>query len=168
MGHGSNVAGIKTTATFDNATDEFVIHTPDITATKFWPGDMGLQTNCGVVYARLISNGKDYGVHPFFFQSRDYKTHKHLPGIVSGDLGTKITYNSKDNGWLAFDNFRIPRTNMLMKFAHLDREGNFSIKGDLRVLYAVMLFTRVNIHEACGVFLSAGLTIATRYAAVRR
>ena len=41
IGHGSNVAGLETTATFDNETDEFVINTPTITATKWWPGDMG-------------------------------------------------------------------------------------------------------------------------------
>ena len=38
LGHGSNVQGVKTTATLDKKTDEFIIHTPDITATKFWPG----------------------------------------------------------------------------------------------------------------------------------
>ena len=168
IGHGSNVAGLRTTATFDKATDEFVIHTPDITATKFWSGDMGLQSNCGIVYARLISNGKDHGVHPFFFQLRNYKTHERLPGIQSGDLGAKITYNAKDNGWLSFDNVRIPRKNMLMKFAKVDREGNFSVEGDLRVLYAIMLFTRINIHDSCSMFLSQSLTIAARYAAVRR
>ena len=42
LGHGSNVAGLETTATLDLATDEFVIHTPNIKATKFWPGALGL------------------------------------------------------------------------------------------------------------------------------
>lgn len=42
LGHGSNVAGLETTATLDKATDEFVIHTPNIKATKFWPGALGL------------------------------------------------------------------------------------------------------------------------------
>ena len=39
LGHGSNVAGLETTATLDKATDEFIIHSPTITSTKFWPGD---------------------------------------------------------------------------------------------------------------------------------
>lgn len=38
LGHGSNVAGLETTATYDEASDEFVIHTPSITATKWWIG----------------------------------------------------------------------------------------------------------------------------------
>ena len=36
--HGSNVPGLETTATFDRAQDEFVIHTPTLTATKWWIG----------------------------------------------------------------------------------------------------------------------------------
>lgn len=31
LGHGSNVAGLETTATFDEASDEFIIHTPTLT-----------------------------------------------------------------------------------------------------------------------------------------
>ena len=31
-----------TTATFDEATDEFIIHTPSLMATKFWPVDLGM------------------------------------------------------------------------------------------------------------------------------
>ena len=62
MGHGSNVAGLETTATFDKATDEFIIHTPSIRATKFWPGGMGIFCTHGVVMAVLKINGKSYGV----------------------------------------------------------------------------------------------------------
>lgn len=38
LGHGSYTRGLETTATFDRATDEFVIHTPTDTATKWWIG----------------------------------------------------------------------------------------------------------------------------------
>jgi acyl-CoA oxidase len=38
LAHGSNVAGLETTATFDERTDEFVIHTPHVGATKWWIG----------------------------------------------------------------------------------------------------------------------------------
>jgi acyl-CoA oxidase len=34
LGHGSNVRGLETTATFDPSTNEFVMHTPTLTATK--------------------------------------------------------------------------------------------------------------------------------------
>lgn len=41
IGHGSDVSGLETTAIYDKRTDEFVINTPSITATKWWPGEMG-------------------------------------------------------------------------------------------------------------------------------
>jgi acyl-CoA oxidase len=42
LGHGSNVAGLETTATYDEKTETFVIHSPTIKAAKFWPGALGL------------------------------------------------------------------------------------------------------------------------------
>lgn len=38
LAHGSNVAGLETTATLDERTDEFVVHTPHLGATKWWIG----------------------------------------------------------------------------------------------------------------------------------
>lgn len=38
LGHGSNVAGLETTATFDEGSDEFIINTPHVAATKWWIG----------------------------------------------------------------------------------------------------------------------------------
>jgi len=117
MGHGSNVAALETTAIFDEKTDEFVINSPTITSTKWWPGDMGRYANHALVMARCIveSEGSqnDYGVAPFIVQIRNSDTHKHMPGIKCGDMGPKFGYHSKDNGWLAFDHVRIPRDQML-------------------------------------------------------
>lgn len=61
MGHGSNVAGLETTATFDKEKDEFVIHTPNIKATKFWPGSLGVVCTHAVVFARLRIGQQDFG-----------------------------------------------------------------------------------------------------------
>jgi acyl-CoA oxidase len=36
LGHGSNVAGLETTATFDPASDEFIIHTPTLTGNSLF------------------------------------------------------------------------------------------------------------------------------------
>ena len=76
LGHGSNVAGLETTATLDKLTDEFIIHSPTITSTKFWPGDLGRFTTHGVVFARLKIDKNDFGVHPFLVQLRDIETFK--------------------------------------------------------------------------------------------
>lgn len=40
-------------------------------------------------------------------------------GIKIGEIGSKLGMNSTNNGYLAFDNVRIPRMNMLMKNAQV-------------------------------------------------
>jgi len=65
LGHGSNIAGIETTATFDKATDSIIINSPTLTSTKFWPGDLGHHATHAVVFARLIVDDNDYGIQPF-------------------------------------------------------------------------------------------------------
>lgn len=38
LGHGTFLRGLETTATYDRVSQEFVVHTPTITASKWWPG----------------------------------------------------------------------------------------------------------------------------------
>ena len=109
IGHGSDVANLETTATFDSKTDEFVLNTPSQTATKWWPGEMGRFANHAVIFARLKIDDNDYGVAPLIVQIRDLKTHKRMPGIDCGDIGPKMGYHGKDNGWLSLTNVRVPR-----------------------------------------------------------
>ncbi|KAG9463176.1 hypothetical protein GDO78_022256, partial [Eleutherodactylus coqui] len=45
LGHGTYLRGLETTATFDPTTQEFIIDTPQITATKWWPGDYNTSCN---------------------------------------------------------------------------------------------------------------------------
>ena len=86
IGHGSNVAGLETIAVFDKETDEFVISTPTMTSTKWWPGELGSLANFALVFAQLIIKDEDgesnsYGVVPFMVPIRDRDSHKHLPGV---------------------------------------------------------------------------------------
>lgn len=87
LGHGSNVAGLETTATFDIGSQEFVIHCPTIKAAKFWPGALGVHATHAVVFARCIVQESDYGVQAFIVQVRDLNTHEPLPGVEVGDIG---------------------------------------------------------------------------------
>ena len=49
IGHGSYVRGLETTATLDEATDEFVVHSPTPTSGKCWIGSAGQSaTHCVV------------------------------------------------------------------------------------------------------------------------
>ena len=78
---------------------------------------MGRYANHALVFARLqiTEDGEmnDYGVCPFIVQIRDTETHKWMKGIQCGDMGPKLGYIGKDNGWLQMDKVRIPRDNML-------------------------------------------------------
>lgn len=113
-----------------------------MTSTKFWPGSIGIVANHAVVFARLLVDGEDFGVQPFMVQVRDLESHKPLPGIMVGDLGSKFGYASIDNSWIIFNQVRIPRENMLSRLAYLDKDGNFEIRGDLRALYQIMVTIR--------------------------
>jgi len=70
------------------------------------------------------------------------ETFKLLPGIKTGDLGPKFGYGAKDNGWAIFNKVRIPRTDMLMGFCKVSKDGEFSIEGDLLIDYQ----THMNIY----------------------
>jgi acyl-CoA oxidase len=73
LAHGSNVAGLETTATFDEETDEFVIHTPHLGATKWWIGGAASTATHAAVFAQMIIKGKKHGVKTFVTQLRDIK-----------------------------------------------------------------------------------------------
>lgn len=168
IGHGSDISGLQTTAIFDKETDEFIINTPTPMATKWWPGELGLFSSHTVCYAKLIIDGKKIGVFPFLVQLRDTTTWKLLKGVKAGDMGAKMGYNAKNNGWCTFDNVRIPRDQMLMRYAKVDRDGSFSVQGDIRMLYISMSTIRLGLLPHAADYLSRGLTIALRYSVVRR
>jgi len=167
LGHGSNVQGIETTATFDQKSDSFIVHTPHVRAYKFWPGDLGYFATHVILMARLIVGENDLGPHAFIVKIRDCQTHKPLPGIDVGDIGLKFGFNQKDNGYLGFTNYKIPWENMLMKYSSLSKEGKYQIEGDPQMLYVVLLEGRISILKYSGYNLSKALTIAIWYAVVR-
>jgi acyl-CoA oxidase len=53
MGHGTNLKKLETTATYDPQTQEFVLHSPTVTATKWLPGNLGKSSNFIVVMVNL-------------------------------------------------------------------------------------------------------------------
>jgi len=57
---------------------------------------------------------------------------------------------------------------MLMKYTKVDRDGKFSLDGDLRALYSTMMAIRVGIVNGSAHFLQRGCLISLRYSSVRK
>ncbi|GMK53574.1 hypothetical protein CspeluHIS016_0101600 [Cutaneotrichosporon spelunceum] len=169
LGHGSNVRGLETTATWDPKDKTFVMNSPTLTASKWWIGSLGKVANHAVVMAQLYVNGKNYGPHPFVVHIRDLKTHEPLENIYVGDIGPKFGYNSMDNGFLLFNHVKIPHANMLARFNVVDpNTSEYRRVGSPSLIYGTLTWVRANIVLDSGSSLARGVAIATRYAAVRR
>lgn len=91
-----------------------------------------------------------------------------MKGIKLGNIGPKVGYLARDNSFAKFDHVRIPRTNLLSRFCEVSRDGSFKLKGDQRIMYAMMMSIRNWIIKAAGYQLLVSLMIGTRYAVCRR
>lgn len=168
LGHGSNVRALETTATFDLKSAEWVIHSPTLTSTKWWPGGLGKTATHCILMARVIIKDRDYGVSPFFIQIRDLGDHKPLSGIVIGDIGPKLGFNSTDNGFMRFTHHRVPLDRMLMGVAEVSADGTYTrIPGGEKAAYGAMLDVRANLVMKASSSLARAVTIAVRFSSVR-
>lgn len=169
MGHGSNVAGMETEAIFDEETDEFIINTPNLAATKWWIGGAAHTATHCIAYARLKVKGKDYGVKQFVVPLRNIEDFTLKPGIAIGDIGKKMGRDGIDNGWIQFTNVRIPRMFMLMRYSKVDRQGNVSqLPMASQLSYAALIAGRVAMVRSSFQVAKRFVTIAIRYATIRR
>ena len=179
LGHGSNVRGLETTATYDPYAKCFVMDTPTLTSMKYWPSSMVSATHA-VVYAQLVIRGKNYGVHVFMVQLRD-ENMRPLPGIEVGDVGTKMGELSIDIGYLRMKRVRIPLRCMMGKRQYVAEDGTYVRRGSEngaaagtgkkkkdKLAYLTMMGARVALAGGAAGALSKACTIAIRYAAVRR
>ncbi|KAJ6033914.1 uncharacterized protein N7446_007791 [Penicillium canescens] len=175
LGHGSNVRGLELEARWDGHTKEFVLHSPTLTASKWWNGSLGRVANHAIVVAQLLlpEPGSDrfvsHGPHPFIVQVRDMKTHQPLEGIVVGDIGPKYGYISMDNAYMLFDHFRIPHSALLSRYSSMNPETGVYTKPDQPALvYGSLTYVRANIVHHARLVLARAVTIAIRYTTVRR
>lgn len=121
-GHGSNVQALGTTAVYDAETDEFVIHTPDDSARKDYIGNAAMHAHVAAVFAQLEVAGESHGVHAFVVPLRDEKG-RTLEGIRIEDCGRKVGLNGVDNGRIWFEKVRVPRDNLLDRYADVTEDG---------------------------------------------
>ncbi|KAI4288567.1 MAG: hypothetical protein L6R35_002170 [Caloplaca aegaea] len=169
LGHGSNVRGLETTATWNPDDKTFTLHSPTLTASKWWIGSLGRTANHAIVMAQLVIQGNSYGPHPFVVQVRDLKSHEPMENVHVGDVGPKFGYNTMDNGFLLLNHVKVPHVNMLAKFSSVDPKTNKYVKpASASLVYGTLTWVRSGIVLQSGSVLARGVTIATRYAAVRR
>ena len=171
-GHGSNVRDLQTTATYDAATEEFVIDTPTDDDHKEWIGNAATHARMATVFAQLVIGEQSRGVHAFLARIRD-EAGNTVPGVRLGDSGHKLGLNGVDNGRIWFDHLRIPRENLLSRFAQVAEDGTYSspIPSSSRRFFT-MLGTLIGgrIAVASGGLSAAksALTIAVKYGVQRR
>nr|XP_025850489.1 acyl-coenzyme A oxidase-like protein [Vulpes vulpes] len=170
-GHGSNVRGIQTEATFDLSAQEFVIDTPCENAEKMYIGN-AMYGNYAAVFAQLIINGRSQGPHCFIVPIRDEKGSLY-PGVTAIDMMYKEGLHGVDNGILIFHKVRIPRENLLDKFGSVAPDGQYHspIKNKsarFNAMLAALTPSRLAVtFQAMGA-MKLGLTIAIRYSHSRR
>jgi len=168
LGHGTFLRGLETRADYDPKTKEFILNSPTITAYKWWPGGLGHTANHAVVVAQLYTLGKFRGLAPFIVQLRDLETHMPMSGIDIGEIGTKLSMKSVNNGYLGFKNVRVPLNQMLMKNQQVLPDGTYVAPKNSVLTYGTMMFVRCALIKDSAFGLAKAATIATRYSAVRR
>ncbi|KAM6177272.1 peroxisomal acyl-coenzyme A oxidase 2 [Erethizon dorsatum] len=168
MGHGTYLQGLETEATYDKAAQEFVIHSPTMTATKWWPGNLGQSATHALVMAQLICSGARQGMHAFMVPIRSLQDHTPLPGITTGDIGPNMGFDNADNGFLRLDHVRVPRESMLNRFAQVLPDGTYIRLGTAQSNYLSMVVTRVHMLKNAVQSLQKACVIAMRYSVIRR
>lgn len=170
-GHGSDVAAIGTTATYDEATQEFVIETPFRAAWKDYLGNAALHGTAAVVFAQLVTKGVNHGVHALYVPIRD--ADGFLPGVGGEDDGLKGGLNGIDNGRLHFHGVRVPRGNLLNRYGDVAVDGTYTspIASPGRRFFTMigtLVQGRVSLDGASVIASKLALFIAITYGTQRR
>lgn len=171
-GHGSNVRDIETTATYDKERQEFIIHTPHLGARKDYIGNAALHAQMATVFAQLLIDDENFGVHAFLVPIRNEEG-AILPGVQIEDDGFKIGLNGVDNGRIIFNQVRVPRENLLDRFGQVSESGEYTSpinnpgKRFFQML-STLVMGRVSISAAVNTMAKVGLAITVRYAERRQ
>jgi len=170
-GHGSNVRGLKTTAIYDHKTQSIIVNSPDKDAGKEYIGN-ALHSSMAAVFAQLIVDGENHGVHAVLVPIRD-KNNNVLEGVTIEDCGYKIGLNGVDNGRLWFDNVTVPVDNLLDRYGSINNAGAYEsdIKNPNKRFFTMLgalVIGRVCVGQAGVNASKSALAIAIKYASKRR
>jgi acyl-CoA oxidase len=124
LGYGNNAVEMETTATYDATKQEFVVNCPSTLSQKYWISNGYKHANNSLVFAQTIVNGKNEGVNAFLVPIRD-QAGKQIQGVTVVDMGVKMGLNGVDNAAIKYNQVRIPRVNMMNRYADVTPEGVF-------------------------------------------
>jgi acyl-CoA oxidase len=172
IGHGSNVQALETTAVYDSEHRDFIINSPSYSSGKTFIGNAAVDGQVMVVFAQLHIGAANHGVHAFVVPLRD-ENGQPLPGIKIEDNGLKLGLNGVDNGRIWFHNIRVPKAELLNRFAEITDDGQYrsGIKSDSSRFFTMigtLVNGRITMALAANSMAKSALTIAIRYAARRR
>ena len=171
-GHGSDVQQLRTTCTYDPATETFDLHTPHQAARKDYIGNAAKDGRMAVVFAQLITQGKNHGVHAWLVPIRN-EDGTPCTGVTIGDDGPKAGLNGVDNGRLTFDHVTVPRDMLLDRYGQVAADGTYtsSIENETRRFFTMLgtlVRGRVSVGGSAASATKLALDIAVRYGNVRR
>ncbi len=125
LGFGNNAVEMETEATYDPATEEFIVNSKTVLSQKYWITNGYCHAHWCIVFAQLQIKGESYGVHAFLVPIRD-KNLGTKEGVVIQDMGHKMGMNGVDNARLWFKDVRIPRGNLLDAYSQVAADGTFT------------------------------------------
>ncbi|MFI5897132.1 acyl-CoA dehydrogenase [Actinoplanes sp. NPDC051513] len=171
-GHGSDVQQLRTTCGYDPETQTFDLHTPHEAARKDYIGNAARDGRMAVVFAQLITGGREYGVHAWLVPIRDDDGNP-MPGVTIGDDGHKAGLLGVDNGRLSFDHVTVPREMLLDRYGQVAPDGAYTspIENDTRRFFTMLgtlVRGRVVVGGSSSAATKSALTIAIRYGEARR
>ena len=171
-GHGSDVQKLETTASYDPDTEEFVIHSPTPTSRKDYLGGAAESARVAAVFAQLITRGEHHGVHCIVVPIRD-EAGNDLPGVTTSDCDYKGGLVGVDNGRIMFNQVRVPRENLLNKFADVAPDGTYSSPIDnpnrrFFTMLGTLVRGRITVAGSAAQAARVAIDIAVRYALQRR
>jgi acyl-CoA oxidase len=171
-GHGSDVQRLGTTAVYDGEADEIVVHTPDEQSRKDYIGNAARHGRMAVVFAQLEVADERHGVHALLVPLRG-EDGEPLPGVTIEDCGDKLGLNGVDNGRIAFDHVRVPRTALLDRYGTITEDGRYEspIENENRRFFTTigtLIQGRISVSGAGLSATKSALTIAIRHGLRRR
>ncbi len=166
-GHGSNVQHLETTAVYDPDSGQFVINTPVEQARKEFIGNAARDGRIAVVFAQLRVNDENHGVHALVVPIRDQHG-RVVEGVRIEDGGEKMGLQGVDNGFIWFDEVRVPREALLNRYADVTEDGRYSspIENANKRFFTTLgtlVQGRVCVSGASVSAAKSALTIAVRY-----